>query len=393
MKKHFLTIIVSSSVLSISCSKDSEAEYVPVDPYPAITAAFGSTINPEDLDDYAGQDVPAYIVRENTENNVITNAGATLGRVLFYDKKLSADNTVSCGSCHKQAHAFADPGLTSIGVNGVTTRHTMRLVNARYGFETHFFWDERALTLEEQTTQPIQNHAEMGFSGSDGAPALPELIAKLQAVDYYKELFTIAFGDEQVTEDRIQRALAQFVRSITSFDSKYDAGRALVAGNQPPFPNYTAQENMGKQLFTAPPQFDGNGNRTGGGVGCAGCHGGPEFDINPDSMNNGVIGTLDPLLISELDNTRAPSLRDIVRKDGTLNGPYMHDGSLTTLDAVIEHYNNGIVSNRNLDPRLRPNGHVQQLNMTDAEKAALKAFLLTLGGEKVYSDAMWSDPF
>ncbi len=391
--KRFLLFAVAALSLG-ACNKDDDSnEYIPVDPYPAITATFGDAIDPDNLANYANQAIPAYINRDNTNTNPITNAGATLGRVLFYDKKLSSNNTISCASCHQQAHAFGDGLVASNGVNGVTTRHTMRLINARFGFEPQFFWDERAETLEAQTTQPIQNHTEMGFSGANGDQGMPELIAKLQAVDYYQELFTIAYGDATVTETRIQNALAQFVRSITSFDSKYDIGRAQVANNNAPFPNFTAQENQGKQLFTAAPTFDGNGNRTGGGVGCAGCHAAPEFDINPDSQNNGVTTTIDPALTIDLDNTRAPSLRDIVKKDGTLNGPFMHDGIFPTLDAVIEHYNADIEPNRRLDPRLSPGGHVQRLNMTDDEKAALKAFLMTLGGENVYTDAKWGDPF
>lgn len=391
--KRFLPLAIATLSL-VACNKeDSDYIPVPVDPYPAITAAFGDNINPESLPNYAGQTIPTYINRDNTAENVITDAGATLGRVLFYDKKLSSNNTIACASCHQQAHAFGDPLTASNGVNGVTARHTMRLINARFGFETHFFWDERATTLEEQTTQPIQNHTEMGFSGQDGDQGIGDLVARLQAVDYYKELFTLAFGDNTVTEVRIQEALAQFVRSIASFDSKYDAGRAQVANNNVPFPNFTPQENQGKQLFTAPPTFDGNGNRTGGGVGCAGCHAGPEFDINPDSQNNGVTGSINPELAVELDNTRAPSLRDIVKKDGTLNGPFMHNGVFTTLDQVIEHYNADIEPNRRLDPRLSPGGHVQRLNMTDDEKAALKAFLMTLGGQDVYTDVKWSNPF
>lgn len=392
--KKFLPLL--ALVLSlIGCNKDDGSGYTPTptDPYPAITAAFGDNIDPENLPNYSGQTIPAYINRDNTEENVITNAGATLGRVLFYDKKLSSNNTISCASCHQQAHAFGDPLIASEGVNGVTTRHTMRLVNARYGFELKFFWDERAATLEAQTTQPIQNHVEMGFSGQNGDQTIEDLVAKLQAIDYYKELFTLAYGDNTVTETRIQNALAQFVRSIASFDTKYDAGRAQVNNNNAPFPNFTQQENQGKQLFTAPPIFDGTGNRTGGGVGCAGCHAGPEFDINPDSQNNGVTTTIDPALTIDLENTRAPSLRDIVKKDGTLNGPFMHDGSFATLEAVIEHYNSEIEPNRSLDPRLRPGGNVQRLNMTTDEKAALKAFLMTLGGQNVYTDAKWSNPF
>ena len=111
----------------------------------------------------------------------------------------------------------------------------MRLVNARFSEEDNFFWDERARSLEEQTTQPIQDHIEMGFSGTNGQPNLDSLIRKMQNIDYYQSLFTLAFNDNTITEERMQQALAQFVRSIQSFDSKYDTGRAqvpVVAGSR-----------------------------------------------------------------------------------------------------------------------------------------------------------------
>ena len=117
----------------------------------------------------------------------------------------------------------------------------MRLVNARFATETRFFWDERAATLENQTTQPVRDHVEMGFSGTLGDPDFAALTAKLAAIPEYRVLFAMAFGDAAVTEVRIQLALAQFVRSIQSFDSKFDQGRALVANNGAAFPNFTAQ--------------------------------------------------------------------------------------------------------------------------------------------------------
>ena len=118
---------------------------------------------------YANQPVPNYINKDNTPaDNPITDLGATLGRVMFYDKRLSKNDTISCSSCHQQEHAFGDPSLASTGVAGTTGRHSMRLVNARFSNEPRFFWDERATSAEDQATQPIQDHKEMGFSGTDG---------------------------------------------------------------------------------------------------------------------------------------------------------------------------------------------------------------------------------
>src|SRR4029079_9901627 len=113
------------------------------------------------LANYAKQPTPAYITKSNTPViNQITDSGATLGRVLFYDKRLSRNNTVSCSTCHQQEHGFSEAATASTGVAGTTTRHSMRLINARFGIEEHFFWDERAATLEDQTTQPIRNRFE-----------------------------------------------------------------------------------------------------------------------------------------------------------------------------------------------------------------------------------------
>jgi len=374
-----------------ACKENSPA---PVDPYQAIKAAFGSAIDPLNLPNYEAQSKPAYITKENITSNPITNEGATLGRVLFYDVNLSIDNTISCSHCHKQQFAFGDTALASSGVNGFTGRHSMRLINSRFAIEQRFFWDERAINLEDQVRQPIKDHKEMGFSGASGDPSFNDLIAKLEGIDYYTELFTMAYGDKSITELRIQNALAQFVRSIQSFDSKFDVGRAMVLNDPAPFPNFTPQENQGKQLFLQAPQFDPGGNRIGGGAGCQGCHRAPEFDIDPGSKNNGVVGVIGAATL-DLTNTRSPSLRDFVRADGTLITDAMHDTSLTSLDAVIEHYNTIVVvpGNTNIDPRLTPAGQPQKLQLTAGEKAALIAFLKTLTGTSVYTDTRWSDPF
>ncbi|HBJ85796.1 MAG TPA: cytochrome-c peroxidase [Verrucomicrobiales bacterium] len=339
------------------------------------------------LANYAAQPVPAYINvnKDNTTpGNAITNAGATLGRVLFYDKRLSLNDTVSCSSCHQQGAAFGDTATASTGVNGTTGRHSMRLINARFATESRFFWDERADTLEAQTTRPIQDHVEMGFSATNGDPAFADLVTKLSAIEEYRVLFALMFGDATITEARVQSALAQFVRSIQSFDSRYDQGRAQVAADNVDFPNFSATENNGKQLFLAPPNQ--------GGAGCAGCHRAPEFDIDPNSRNNGIITKIGGG--TDLTNTRAPSLRDLEGPSGTLNGGLMHDGSITSLLGVINHYAAIPGDNATLDPRLRrPGGNVQTLNLNTQQRSDLVAFLRTLTGSAVYTDPKWSSPF
>lgn len=363
--------------------------------YNAISAAFGNEIDPNNLANYANQTIPAYIRKDNTGGNTITNAKATLGRVLFYDKNLSVNNSVSCGSCHIQDFAFGDTALASKGVlSGTTGRHSMRLVNARFAVETKFFWNERAASLEAQTTQPVQDHAEMGFSGQAGRPTIDSLIKKLAAIDYYKELFQFVYNDTAITESRMQECLAQFVRSIQSFDSKYDAGRSQVANDNQNFPNFSTQENTGKNLFLTPPVFDATGNRTSGGLGCNGCHNAPEFDIAPNAGNNGIIGVLNGSGI-DIDNTRAPSLRDLTGINGLPNTAMMHTGVIKTLQAAVGHYGsiNIAAGNTKLDPKLTPNGFGQQLHLTATEVDAVIAFLKTLSGTNVYTDAKWSDPF
>ena len=348
------------------------------------------TIDLDDLFNYETQNIPSYITKDNTpETNLINNEITTLGRVLFYDKNLSENNTIACASCHQQAFAFSDPLTSSVGLNGGNTgRHSMRLVNSRFSNEEKFFWDERATSLENQVTQPIQDHIEMGFSGTNGDPDFNELIAKLSAIDYYQTLFDFAYGNSTINEDKIQRALSQFIRSIQSFDSKFDEGFLQSPNLNAPFPNYTPQENLGKQLFLNPPP--------NGGAGCAGCHAPPEFDIDPNTLNNGVIGVIGSTTEVDLTNTRSPSLRDLVNPDGSLNGPLMHDGSMTSLLQVINHYNSipNNPANNNLDNRLQgPGNQTQQLNLTINEKSALEAFLKTLSGSDIYTNEKWSDPF
>lgn len=392
------TSIILALIISIflfeKCKK-SESTNNTSESYPAVQSIFGTNINLNNLENYAQQDIPTYILKDNTAGNVITNAKATLGRVLFYDKKLSIDNSVSCASCHQQQFAFSDTAIASHGVSGgLTGRHSMRLINTRFAIENKFFWDERAATLEAQTTRPIQDHAEMGYSGLNGRPTISTLISKLETTDYYNELFRYVYGNAEITEAKLQECLAQFIRSIQSFDSKYDAGRKQVNNDNQNFPNFTAEENAGKNLFISPPVFDATGNRVDGGLGCAGCHNPPEFDIAPNSGNNGIIGVLNNTGI-DITNTRAPSLRDLVNTNGEVNSPMMHTGVLPTLKQAVGHYGSIKIAsgNTNLDPKLKPNGFGQQLHLNANDVNAVVAFLKTLSGTNVYVDKKWSNPF
>jgi cytochrome c peroxidase len=397
---HTILKIVSLYFLVVltGCSKSDVTTPVAVTPLDALTNTktfFGTNIDFANPLNYANQSIPGYITLDNTGNNPITNTKATLGRILFYDKSLSVNNTISCASCHKQNFAFSDTAVLSTGVfGGITDRHSMRLINARFANESKFFWNERAASLEIQTTMPIQDHAEMGFSGLSGRGNLITLLNKLSNINYYKEDFKAVYGDTLVTEARLQECLSQFIRSIQSFDSKYDAGRSQVNNDRNPFPNFTAQENEGKNLFITAPVFDGSGNRIAGGIGCNACHKAPEFDIDPNTRNNGVVGFPGGTTI-EINNTRAPSLRDLVKADGSLNSKMMHTGRFISIEAVLAHYNNipNLPGNNNIDGRLRQDGVGNKLNMTNTEIAQVVAFMKTLGGNNVYTDKKWSNPF
>lgn len=347
---------------------------------------------PEQLLNYASINLPGYlntppINGQDNEpgNNVVTDAGATLGRVLFYDKNMSANNATACASCHLQEHGFSDPSTFSMGhKGGVTPRNSMGLINARYYANASFFWDERAVSLEAQTLMPIQDEIEMGMQ-------LDELVEKLSLIDYYKPLFKTAFGDEEITSDRISRALSQFVRSMVSFSSKYDIGRsALGNGPQAPdvaFSNFSAEENRGKEIFLDP--------NLGA---CSACHGTETF-VAPGLRNNGLqLNYSDQGAggISGLgrDNAlfKSPSLKSIA-----LTAPYMHDGRFETLEEVVEHYNSGVQPHPNLSPPLRLPGpgaiQVRRLNLTESDKAALVAFLKTLTDESLLNDERFANPF
>jgi cytochrome c peroxidase len=306
-----------------------------------------------------------------------SNAVATLGRVLFYDKQLSVNNKVACASCHQAAFGFSDPNRFSTGFagNAFTTAHSMRLGNVRYWQPASMFWDRRAATLEAQASQPIQHPVEMGFDASAGG--LAALFAKLGALPYYQELFTLAFGDPGINEARLQTALAQFQRAMVSTGSRWDAGYAQVfnpnladRGLNTPIPGFTAAEDRGRQLFM------------GGGTNCSACHVPPSFALAANSRSNGLDA-------GETRLFKSPSLKNVA-----LSGAFMHDGRFATLDDVIDHYDRGVQAGPALDNRLQAgNGTPRRLNLSAADKAALVAFLRTLSDDTLNKDPRFTNPF
>lgn len=383
--KIFLFTFLTSVVVFSSCEKNGDLSDSEVN-LPATPFDYASLNLPDHFLNNAGGPLPTSIDGTDNmpEDNPITNHGATLGRVLFYDKKLSANGTIACASCHQQSKGFSDSEILSIGFEGGTTRrHSMTLINSRFYQRGRFFWDERASTLEEQVLQPFQDPVEMGMT-------LEQVVSTVEGQSYYPALFKNAFGTEEVTTDRISKALAQFVRSIVSYSSKYDIGRSLVAAPGNNFPNFTDEENLGKNLFfqTIP---------NGGGA-CFGCHTTEAFiSANPGPQNNGLdaasttdlgAGEVFPNPIFD-GRFKTSSLRNI-----ELTAPYMHDGRFSTLEEVVEHYNSGIQDHPTLSPALTDiDGDPVRLDFSDEEKSALVAFLKTLTDNSVSTEEKWSDPF
>jgi len=381
MKIKHLTLLLIL-IFAIGCRKDTDDDGGQ-NPDPTNSAV--APVLPATMANYANPTLPGYLNAgpvanaDNTPvNNPVTNAGATLGRVLFYDKQLSANATIACASCHIAGNGFSDPATFSSGFeSGLTGRHSMSLANSRFYNNGRFFWDERANTLEDQVLLPIQDAVEMGMD-------LDTLVNRLEGLDYYPELFMAAFGSDEINSNRISLALAQFIRAMVSTDSKYDIGRQQVNANTDDFPNFTAQENQGKALFLSPQ------------LACAACHGTDAF-IAPGPRNNGLDPTndADGGVGSATGNNNQLGLFKVGSlKNVALTAPYMHDGRFNTLEEVIEHYNSGVQDNPNLSGPLRmPGGAIRRLNLTEAQKQALVAFLVTLNDTTLLNDEKFSDPF
>lgn len=298
-------------------------------------------------------------------NNPITTAGARLGRVLFYDVRLSANDKVACASCHQQALGFGDTARFSRGVRGHRLpRRTMALANARFNADGRFFWDERAGTLEAQVLQPIQDTLEMGMT-------LDMLERKLAATSFYPPLFAAAFGSPDVTRERIALALAQFVRSLISSHSRYDA--VFATGGAPDTSQLTDKERDGLRTFIA--------------VGCVNCH--RTIAQIADRANNIGLDSIVRDSGAGQGRFKPPSLRNVA-----VRPPYMHDGRFQTLREVVEFYDRGVQANPFLDPRLRgPDGAPRRLHLTPPQVDALVAFLQALTDTAFLKAERFSDPF
>lgn len=320
----------------------------------------------------------------NNLNHSVTNAAARLGRTLFYDKRLSQNNTIACASCHKQEFAFADNKSLSDGFNGGKTgRNSMTIINAINS--QGFFWDNRTIKLEDMVLQPIKHQVEMGLDNSNF------LVEKLTSTSYYPQLFEDAFGSRAITKENIGKALAQFIYAMFAANSKMDQSGVLSGGWQNNNGVLTPLEFQGSTVF--------------GNAGCASCHGGRDLR-GWSNLQWGNIG-LDSVYADKglgallMDPTKdgvfkVPSLRNV-----GLTAPYMHDGRYSTLEEVVEHYSTGIVYSETLSDMLKeydpvtyqPTNKARKFNFSDSDKQALVAFLKTMTDYSTISDPKFSDPF
>lgn len=290
------------------------------------------------------------------ENNPYTEKKAELGRILYFDKRLSSDGTVSCASCHAPDEGFAKNETLSPGIRGLLgTRNAPTVINTAY--QTHQFWDGRADSLEEQCKGPISNTKEMtdATTPEDAYKACQECIYKIEG---YKKLFKEAYGRDECSIQDICQAIATFERTIVSGNSAFDK---YMAGDKTAL---TQQQILGMKVFKK--------------ANCDSCHKGFNF-TDGRFMNIGIgMDKANPDLgryeitknLLDKGAFKTPTLRDVSK-----NYPYMHDGSLKSLEDVVDYYDRGGIPNKNLSPLIRP------LHLTQEEKTALVSFMKALDGE------------
>jgi cytochrome c peroxidase len=354
MNRLFFLLIAFIGAILVACNKDK--------PDPLIPTIVNKT-TPYQLT------IPAGFPQMNIpQDNPLTEEGVSLGRKLFYEKLLSQNFTQSCASCHNQALSFSDNGTRfSTGVTGaVGNRNAQALINV--GFNLHFFWDGRRTTLELQAHDPVVNPIEMNISWA-------EVTQRLNANTDYKVLFNKAFGTTTIDSSHVTKALAQFMRTMISSNSKLDKRlRNEVA--------LSASETNGFVIF----------NTERGD--CFHCHSIDAGRLMTDNQfhNNGLDATFTDLGRGAVTGNSTddgkfltPTLRNIA-----LTAPYMHDGRFQTLEEVVEHYNSGGVASSTVDPLMKHVG--TGLNLSDQDKADLIAFLHTMTDTTFIHDSRFSEP-
>jgi len=338
-----IAVILTLTLLYIACKPDPSFD-------PEVIVEEDITFKVPD-----GWPAPFY----NFENNTLTNAGFYLGRKLFYDTRLSRDNSTSCGSCHQSFAAFAHSDhAISHGVDGLLgTRNSPPIFNMNW--HTSFFWDGGVNHLESQPINPIQNPVEMDET-------LPNIIAKIEADEKYRQMFAAAWGDEKVTSQRIFKSMAQFMGVIVSDNSKYDQYTRGEVG-------LTTSEQSGLKVFNDK---------------CASCHTAPLFTdfsfrnngLKPSSVNDSGRMRITQLP-ADMYTFKMPTLRNL-----KYTAPYMHDGRFKTLDQVLDHYTSGIFVSPTLDPLLQ-NG----ISLSTQERADMLSFLNTLNDEVLVRDQRFQE--
>ena len=314
------------------------------------------TIDPIEFQKPSHFPEPAY----DFSNNPVTREGFELGRMLFYDTRLSSDNTVSCASCHHQELAFSDAGQAlSQGVNGqFGSRNSPSLSNLAW--YPSFMWDGGVNHIEISSLAAIVHPAELNMD-------FAELLNKLRGIAEYQVLFEKAFNSSGIDDQRFFYAMTQFTGLLISAESKYDQ---VLQGKA----NFTNQEQSGKILF------DQN---------CAACHSGvlqSDFSFRNNGLDSEFTDEGRKLITNNPDDLgkfRVPSLRNVA-----LTGPYMHDGRFQTLDDVVLHYTSGIQSSTTLDPIFN-----EGIGLNSIERASVVAFLHTLTDTQFVNNTKFSNPF
>ncbi len=344
-KKLFLILMAAAGLMLVvnSCRKDPDTSLAPQSIH---------FLTPD------GWPVPQYLF----ENNTLSQGGFELGRKIFYDKRLSRDNSTSCGSCHQSFAAFANlDHIVSHGINDlVGTRNSPGLANLAWS--PTFFWDGGVLNIERQPLAPIENIVEMDLK-------IDSVVARLNADAVYREQFRSVFGDATITSQAIFRALAQFMAAMVSSNSRYDRAMRHEDG-----------------IALSPTEFAGQAVYQ---QHCAACHKAPLF-TDYSFRNNG----LPPSVIKDSGRARitvsaadlykfkVPTLRNLI-----FTRPYMHDGRFSTLTQVLDHYDHGIAPSATLDPLLQ-----QGIKLDAQQRTDLLAFLGTLNDSTFVADTRFHEP-
>ena len=381
----YFSFLIILSIIFVSCSKEEGCTNPDASNYnPDAVKDDGSCILPNNPTPtpIPGQPTPAPLVVPQIfiqsinpplipTNNPQTVEGIALGRKLFYDPILSGDGTQACASCHAPEFAFTDSSQFSTGITlQQGNRNSMAIFNAAFNWDEKFFWDGRAISLENQALGPVVNPIEMNNTW-------PNAVNSLQADPNYPSLFNAAFGTTTIDSTLVTMALAQFERTLISGNTKFDQ---FLLGQV----SITPQELNGFNLF-----MDENGGD------CFHCHGSAANPLWTDNEfhNNGLDATFLDNGLGDITNNSAdngkfktPSLRNLA-----YSAPYMHDGRFATLDQVLDHYSIGLVSSLTIDPKLKYVGQ-GGVQLTPSEKADLIAFLLTLSEPAFIANPAFQDP-